>query len=92
MQIKFQPREVRYLIELMEKQVTTLQPSLEGQILDKLKRANYGQPLKQEAVYTTVENAKGRVPVRIGRATKKSDGSISVELDALPANGRMEIR
>lgn len=44
-------------------------------------------------VYTRVERNDGsHIPVRIGTAWLRMDGSIRVQLDALPVNGSLTIR
>lgn len=46
-----------------------------------------------KAVYTVVEREPNKkFWVRIGRAFTNRDGSLSVQLDAMPMNGRLEIR
>lgn len=44
-------------------------------------------------VYTRVERNDGsHIPVRIGTAWLRTNGSIRVQLDALPVNGALTIR
>lgn len=46
-----------------------------------------------KAVYTLVTKTDGTTRwVRIGSARENPDGSVDVELDALPVNGRMVVR
>lgn len=47
-----------------------------------------------KAVYTVVDRGEGKKPwwCRIGTAFINKDGSLSVLLDALPTNGKMQIR
>ena len=48
---------------------------------------------KKKAVYTVVEKDRGTsVWIRIGWATVNLDGSLNVTLDALPVNGKLNIR
>lgn len=45
-------------------------------------------------VFTVVERSEGKKSfwVRIGSAFKNKDGSLTVLLDALPTNGKLQIR
>ena len=48
---------------------------------------------KMQAVYTVVQKADGKdVWLRVGAAFPNRDGSLSVLLDAVPTNGRLQIR
>jgi hypothetical protein len=48
---------------------------------------------KMQAVYTVVPRAEGRdLWLRIGSAFPNRDGSLTVYLDAVPINGRLQIR
>lgn len=49
---------------------------------------------KVKIAYTVVERDKDRRPfwVRIGVAFVNRDGSLTVRLDAVPVNGRLQIR
>lgn len=47
---------------------------------------------KQQAVYTMVERGERTFWCRIGTAFTNRDGSLNVNLDALPVNGRLHIR
>ena len=48
---------------------------------------------KMQAVYTVVPKSDGKdVWLRIGAAFPNRDGSLSVLLDAIPTNGRLQIR
>ena len=47
---------------------------------------------KMQAVYTVVQKADGKdVWLRVGAAFPNRDGSLSVLLDAMPTNGRLQI-
>lgn len=46
-----------------------------------------------QAVYTIVKKADGKdLWLRIGSAFRNRDGSLSVFLDAMPTNGKLQIR
>jgi hypothetical protein len=45
-----------------------------------------------KAVYTIVERDDKSLWIRLGWAKVLPDGSIDVQLDALPINGRLQIR
>ena len=48
---------------------------------------------KIQAVYTVVPKSDGKdVWLRLGAAFPNRDGSLSVVLDAIPVNGRLQIR
>lgn len=48
---------------------------------------------KMQAVYTVIPKAEGRdLWLRIGSAFPNRDGSLTVYLDAMPLNGRLQIR
>ena len=48
---------------------------------------------KMQAVYTVVPKSDGKdVWLRVGSAYPNRDGSLSVLLDAVPTNGRLQIR
>lgn len=48
---------------------------------------------KMQAVYTVVPKSDGKdVWLRVGSAFPNRDGSLSVFLDAVPTNGRLQIR
>lgn len=48
---------------------------------------------KMQAVYTVVPKNDGKdVWLRVGSAFPNRDGSLSVLLDAVPTNGRLQIR
>lgn len=48
---------------------------------------------KMKAVYTVVEKPGNKsVWVRIGWANENHDGSFNLNLDALPVNGRLQVR
>ena len=48
---------------------------------------------RMQAVYTIVARPEGRdLWLRIGSAFPNRDGSLSVLLDAVPTNGRLQIR
>ena len=43
-------------------------------------------------VYTIIERNQRKIWVRIGAAFSNRDGSVNVLLDAMPTNGRLQIR
>lgn len=49
---------------------------------------------ERKAVFTVIERGEGKKSfwLRIGAAFPNKDGSLSVVLDALPINGRLQIR
>jgi hypothetical protein len=48
---------------------------------------------RMQAVYAVVPKPEGKdVWLRVGTAFENRDGSISVLLDAIPTNGRLQIR
>ena len=49
---------------------------------------------KFKVVYTIVDRGEGKKPlwIRIGTAFPNRDGSMNVHLDALPVNGKLQIR
>lgn len=48
---------------------------------------------KMQAVYTVVPKPEGRdLWLRVGSAFPNRDGSLTVFLDAVPVNGRLQIR
>ncbi len=51
-----------------------------------VERKNY------RVVYTVVERNERRIWVRVGAAFENRDGSLNVLLDAIPINGRLQIR
>lgn len=50
--------------------------------------------IERKAVFTVADRGEGKKPfwVRIGTAFTNKDGSLSVLLDALPVNGKLQIR
>lgn len=52
-----------------------------------------GSPKNKRVAYTIVERTEGKSYwVRVGTAFENRDGSLNVYLDAIPVNGRLQIR
>lgn len=52
-----------------------------------------GSPKNKRVAYTIVERTEGKsFWVRVGTAFENRDGSLNVVLDAIPVNGRLQIR
>jgi hypothetical protein len=51
------------------------------------------QPKNMKAVYTIVERGEGKSHwIRVGTGFTNRDGSLSLRLDAMPVNGRLQVR
>ncbi|HLK37649.1 MAG TPA: hypothetical protein VKU41_12905 [Polyangiaceae bacterium] len=51
------------------------------------------QPRNMKAVYTIVERGQGKSHwVRVGVGFTNQDGSLNLRLDAIPVNGRLQVR